>query len=239
MADHGRIVALDLARSVALLCMAIFHFTFDLMMFGLVPAGTVFSGFWPYFARGIAGSFLFLAGVSLWLAHGQGVRWPAARRRLAVVAGAALVVTLATWATMGDAYIRWGILHAIAAASVIGLLFLRAPMILTAAIAAACLAAPFYLRAEVFNTPWLLWLGLATEVPPMMDYEPLLPWLAPLLLGIIAARAMAPLWPRMRANPGPLIRALAWPGRHSLAVYLVHQPVLFGAVWLYTTTLGP
>lgn len=235
----GRIAALDLARTLALACMAVFHFTFDLMLFGHIAAGTVFSGFWPYFARGIAGSFVLLAGVSLWLAHGGGIRWPAFWRRFAVVAGAAVLVTLATWATMGDAYIRWGILHAIAAYSVIGLLFLRAPMPLTAAIAAACIAAPFYLKAEAFNTPWLLWLGLSTEVPPMMDYEPLLPWLGPLLLGVIAARLLAPFWPRMRSDPGALIRALAWPGRHSLAVYLIHQPVLFGGVWVWTNYLAP
>jgi len=234
MADQGRIAALDLARTVALACMVVFHFTFDLMLFGLVPSGTVFQGFWPYFARGIAGSFLFLAGVSLWLAHGEGVRWPAFWRRMAVVAASAALVTVATWATMGDQFIRWGILHAIAAGRVIGVLFLRAPVILTVVVAAACLVAPHYLRDQAFNSPWFLWLGLSTEVPPMMDYEPLLPWLAPVLLGIVAARLMAPVWPRLRGVPGPILRALAWPGQHSLAVYLVHQPVLFGGVWLWT-----
>jgi uncharacterized membrane protein len=234
MADRGRIVVLDLARTGALACMVVFHFTFDLMLFGHVPAGTVFTGFWPYFARGIAGSFLFLAGVSLWLAHDGGIRWPAFWRRVAVVAGAAALVTAATWATMGDAYIRWGILHAIAAYSVIGLLFVRAPVILTATTAAAVIAAPFYLRTEAFNTPWFLWLGLSTDIPPMMDYEPLLPWLGPLLLGIVAARLMAPVWPRLRTQPGPVLNALAWPGRRSLAIYLIHQPVLFGSVWVWT-----
>jgi uncharacterized membrane protein len=27
-------------------------------------------------------------------------------------------------------------------------------------------------------------------------------------------------------------RALRWLGRHSLAVYMVHQPLLLGALWL-------
>ncbi len=233
---QGRIVALDLVRTAALACMVVFHFTFDLMMFGHVPPGTVFQGFWPFFARGIASSFLFLAGVSLWLAHGQAVRWPAFWRRIAVVAGAAALITVATWAGMGDAYIRWGILHAIAAASLIGVVFLQAPLIVTTALAAATFAAPLFLKSEAFNAPWLLWLGLATEVPPMVDYLPLLPWLSPLLVGIIGARLMAQAgaWARMRTTPGPLLSALAWPGKHSLAFYLIHQPVLFSGVWAYT-----
>ena len=228
----GRIEALDLARTFALACMIVFHFTFDLMIFGHVPAGTVFQGFWPYFARGIAGSFLFLAGVSLWLAHGQGVRWPGFWRRFGMLLAAAIVISVTTWAGMGDAWIRWGILHAIAGTSLIGLLFLRAPWMLTLVVAAATFFAPYSLRADGFNSPWLLWVGLSTEVPPMVDYLPVLPWLAPLLVGIVAARWIP--WDKLRTTPTPLTRALGAPGRHGLAVYLIHQPVLFGAVWAYS-----
>ena len=73
---EGRIVALDLARALALVAMAVFHFTFDLELFGLVQPGTTMLPGWRWLAYLTAGSFLFLAGVSLWLAHGQGIRWP-------------------------------------------------------------------------------------------------------------------------------------------------------------------
>lgn len=231
-ASRGRIEALDIARTLALACMVVFHFTFDLMLFGYVAPGTVYQGFWPYFARGIAGSFLFLAGVSLWLAHGRGIRWPGFWRRLGMLVAAALVVSVATWASIGDAWIRWGILHAIAAASLIGLLFLRVPGLLTLALAVVVFLAPQYLRADMFNAEWLLWVGLSTEVPPMVDYLPLAPWLAPLLAGVAVARWVP--WDRLRTTPTPLSRALGWPGQHGLAVYLIHQPVLFGAIWVYT-----
>ncbi|MFN4155953.1 MAG: DUF1624 domain-containing protein [Paracoccaceae bacterium] len=235
-----RIHAIDLARTLALLAMAGYHFTFDLMLFGHLPPGLVFQGPWPYIARAIASAFLFLAGVSLCLAHGQRIRWPAFWRRFAIVAGAAALVTIATYYSMGAQFIRWGILHAIAAGSLIGLLFLRAPVILTVAAAALAFAAPHLGRFDMFNAPQWIWLGLSTEIPPMMDYEPLLPWLCPVLLGIATAKLMtrAAAWDRLRGwQPGGTARALLWPGRHSLVIYLVHQPILFGAVYLFTRYL--
>ena len=233
-----RIAALDHARSLALLGMGIFHFTFDLMLFGYLPPGTVYQGIWPWVARGVASSFLFLAGVSLWLAHGRAIRWPAFWRRFAMVAGAALLVTVATFFTLGAAYIRWGILHMIAAGSLLALPFLRLPVALTLAVAAGAFAAPHLFRAELFNGAFWLWLGLAREVPPMVDYLPILPWLCPLLLGLAFARLAdgAGLWARLAPwQPGRLGQWLAWPGRHSLAIYLLHQPVLFGLIWAFTT----
>ena len=72
----ARIPALDIARSLALVAMVVFHFTFDLELFGyLRPGTTTMPGPWRALAVVTAVSFLFLAGVSLWLAHGRGIRW--------------------------------------------------------------------------------------------------------------------------------------------------------------------
>ncbi len=231
-----RLIALDLARSFALLCMAIFHLAYDLMALGIAPAGLVFSGGWPWFARAIASSFLLMAGLSLWLAQGQGIRWPAFWRRFAVLAGAAALVSLVTYYQMPSAYVRFGILHMIAAGSLIGLVFLRLPLAVVLGAAVAAFVAPRLLSTGAFDHPGLLWLGLQSAVPPMMDYEPVLPWLCPVLLGIAAGRVLgrAGVWPRLAAwQPGRVLRALAWPGRHSLIIYLIHQPLLIGAINLW------
>ena len=231
----GRIVAIDLARGVALAAMAIYHFTWDLELFGYVEAGLTAVGGWKLFARCIASSFLFLAGVSLLLAHGDGIRWNGFGRRFAMVAGAAAVISVATYFTVPEAFIFFGILHEIAAASLLGLLFLRLPAIVTFAVAACVVAAPLYLRADIFNHPSLWWVGLSTIVPRSNDFVPIFPWFGAVLAGIASAKLAKGwgLFDRLRRlGIGRWSVPLGFAGRHSLAVYLVHQPVLIGLVWL-------
>lgn len=230
-----RIGVLDEARGLALIAMASFHFTYDLQMFGFVPRGTVAT--WPFwiYARLIAGSFIFMAGFGLWLAHGRGVRWGPFGRRLAKIAAGAALVTVATYFADRSSYVFFGILHSIALSSVIGLAFLRAPAVVTGLAGCLAVAAPHFLRTGAFDAPLLGWLGLTTYGIRSVDFEPTFPWIAPLLFGIAAAKCAAgrgALDPARYTGPhGPVSAALAWAGRHSLAIYLVHQPVLFGLVW--------
>jgi uncharacterized membrane protein len=231
----GRIVALDLARSAALVAMASYHFTYDLALFGLIPPDVPVTGAFAVYARCIAGSFLFLAGVSLWLAHGRGVQWDKVWRRVLMVGGAAGAITLATWLAMPDRFIFFGILHAITFGSLAGLAFVRRPAV-AAAGAVVVLALWWGVALPLFDRPLLLWVGLGTVFPYTVDYVPMFPWFAAVLAGIAFAglAARAGLWSVLaRWRGGRLARALAWPGRHSLAVYLVHQPVLIGLIWVW------
>ncbi len=234
-----RIAALDMARTVALVGMAAYHFTYDLEMFGYIPPGTAVSGGFAVLARLVAGSFLFLAGVSLSLAHGQGLRWRPFLRRLGVIALAAGFITAATRYAMPDSYIFFGILHSIAFGSVIGLAFLRLPAVLTLLAAAAVVVAKPYLQTGLFDAHWLAWLGLTTWPVRSVDFVPVFPWLAATLAGIAFAKlgASVGLWDRLRGRMGGAVRILGWPGRHSLAIYLIHQPALIGCLWLVTQAL--
>ncbi|MGG7644800.1 heparan-alpha-glucosaminide N-acetyltransferase [Rhodovulum sp. YNF3179] len=230
-----RIIELDIARALALCGMILFHLVWDLEFFGHLPAGTVSSGIWPVFAKVVAGSFLFIAGVSLALAHAEEIRWRAALRRLSVIALAAAAVSVATWIAIPDAFVFFGILHSIAVASLVSMAFLRIPVMLTLVAAAIVLALPMIYSSPVFDAPWLVWTGLAERTPRSVDFEPLFPWLGPCLLGVAFARlaGRAGLWRALR-RPGParpLARRAAWFGRHSLAIYLVHQPILIGLLW--------
>ena len=237
-----RLILIDVARGTALLAMAIYHFTWDLEFFGYVPPGLTTEGGWKLFARLIAGSFLFLVGVSLVLGHGKGIRWPSFARRLLMIAAAALAITIATRFATPDRYIFFGILHCIAVSSILGLAFLRLPPAVTAIAGIAAMLAPYFLASYFFSQNWLLWLGLSTEPVRSNDYVPVLPWFGPVLLGIAAAGAgqarglfewIASIDRRQIAVEKPL----AFAGRHSLAVYLIHQPVLIGLIYLASVVI--
>ncbi|MDM7932529.1 heparan-alpha-glucosaminide N-acetyltransferase [Tabrizicola sp.] len=223
----GRLIVLDLARSLALVGMVVFHFTFDLALFGFVPVDTIYQPFWYYFARMVAGSFLFLSGVSLWLAHGQGIRWMAFWWRFAKIATAAALVTLASFWLVPGGPIHFGILHALAVSGLIALAFLRLPGLVTLAVAAGVFALGWADPSPMFDGLALVWLGLAENRPLMGDYVPLVPWLAPCLAGLALAKLVG-LHHWQGQTPTRLWRIMAFPGQHSLVIYLIHQPILFG-----------
>ncbi|AEG03962.1 heparan-alpha-glucosaminide N-acetyltransferase [Sinorhizobium meliloti] len=235
----NRMVLLDALRGLALVAMALYHFVWDLEFFGYVAAGTAGTGGWRMFARLIASSFLFLAGYSLVLGQLPKLRPRAFAIRFAKIAGAAALISIGTWFAFPQSFIFFGILHAIAAASLVGLLFLKLPAAVSFLAAAVAFAAPLYLRSSFFDMPALWWVGLSETIPRSNDYVPLLPWIAPFLLGLGTAKLLHPLFSARRSRSAgtrkhPWMTPLAFGGRHSLLIYLIHQPLLIAAVYLFS-----
>lgn len=225
-----RFPIIDAARAAALAAMASYHSLWDLGYlrltaenYALTPAGRLA-------AEGIAGTFLMLVGVGLVLMNGRGLRPRPTALRLARIGGAALLVTLGTWIAFPDAFVFFGILHCIALSSVLGLPFLFLPLPLTALAAVAILAAPHLVRAPILDAPELFFLGLGTTVPRTNDYVPLFPWFGLVLAGIVLGRLGLPRLARTRSGTwqpmSGLGRAATFAGRHSLVIYLIHQPAL-------------
>ena len=237
MPQSARIPLIDLARSLALLGMIAFHFSYDLLMFGLIPYDYALTPTFYFHARIVAGSFLLLSGLGLWLAHGQGIRWPAFWRRFAKIAAAAALVSIATRLAMPEFYIYFGILHAIALYSLLGLAALRLPAVITAALAALFIYGSYNWHTEALNAPLLRFVGLGLDPAATMDFEPIFPWFAAVLAGIALGKigSQTGLWAKLAGKPrGQWARVLGWPGQHSLAIYLVHQPILLALVWTYS-----
>ena len=238
--SRPRLPALDAARGLALIAMATYHFSWDLEFFGYLAPGSSTQGFLRIYARLIASSFLFLAGFSLVLAQYPTLRLQPFLRRLGVIIAAAAAISVATYWFTPDSWIFFGILHAIAVSSVIGLLFLKAPLIVTLVAAAVAFTLPAVLRSPSFDAPYFWFLGLSETLPRSNDYVPLLPWIGALLTGIALARFLIDRgrldWiARLPAGP----HWLRWGGRHSLTVYLLHQPVLIAGLFLASYVIPP
>ncbi|MGU3398759.1 heparan-alpha-glucosaminide N-acetyltransferase [Brucellaceae bacterium D45D] len=238
-----RLGRLDIARGVALIAMTIYHFGWDLEFFGYLEPATTAQGGWKLFARCIASSFLFLVGFSLVLAHGRGIRWQPMGKRLLQIVAAAAAISAITYYMSPESFIFFGILHQIALASVLGLLFLRLPPLLTLIIAALVISAPFYARADLFNEPALRFVGLSTLTFRSNDYVPLFPWFGAVLAGIaVAGFAQHYGWLNLLSGgitPRFLQKPLSFIGRHSLAFYLIHQPVLLSLVYVFSLVSPP
>ena len=235
--------AVDVARGVAIAAMIVYHFSWDLSFLKLIETNILELLAWRWFARCIAGSFLFLAGFGLALAHVQGFRRIPFLRRLVKVGGAALAVTLVTFFAFPQSYIFFGILHAIAVSSILALPFLRLHPALMMLAAAFCLAAPHLFTSSALDAPWLDWLGLGILTPLTNDYVPIFPWFGLVLAGAAAGKTLLSRretlsLARWHAKD-PLSRALVWAGRKSLPIYLIHQLVLLALLFGVLQIVGP
>lgn len=219
-----------------------YHFTWDLAHFGFIAAGAPFSPGFRLFSHAIASTFLFLAGVSLVLARREPFEWTRYFVHLARIAAAAGLVTAASAILFPSGLIFFGILHCIVLAIALATPCLFLPPIAALMAAAIVALMPFVLRSTLFDHPALLWVGLGTFAPTSNDYRPFFPWAAPTLLGmgvaLLAARRRVS-QPPQSGQPWATLRLLRFGGRHSLAIYLLHQPVFFAMLWLAASLFPP
>ena len=231
-ADTGaRIGAVDALRGSALLLMFVYHFAFDLRFYGVTSADFEHDFFWLSFRALIVGTFMTLVGVSLCLAERAHATSRHFWRRVAIIAACALLATVASRILFPQTFIYFGILHAIAVSSVLAWPLASRPRT-ALVVGAAVIAAGVFWSHPMFDARPLSWIGFVTKKPATEDYVPLAPWAGFVAMGIAAGhglvrggfRALAPL----AGAPG----WLRWLGRHSLFVYMIHQPILLGALWL-------
>ena len=240
----SRLWEIDALRGVAILMMVLYHLLFDLSALGGYPID-VYTGFWRLEARATASLFITLAGVSLVLSYARALGraapgaslFPKFLRRGLTVFGAGLLVTAGTWLLYPAEVVTFGILHFIGAGIVLAYPFLRLGR-WNLPLGLACLAAGIVLQNQnvALPFPWLLWLGLPPVRYATFDYFPLLPWFGLILLGVwlggllyAGGRRAFPLPDWSGAAP---VRTLSFLGRHSLLIYLIHQPLLMGVLLL-------
>ncbi|GAP37039.1 heparan-alpha-glucosaminide N-acetyltransferase [Piscinibacter sakaiensis] len=232
MPAAARYDRLDALRGAAIVWMVAFHFCFDLAHFGWIAADFRRDPFWTLQRTAIVSLFLLCAGLGQAVAQAQ--RQPVARfwRRWRQIAGCALLVSLGSWWMFPRSYIFFGVLHGMAAMLLAWRLTQRAGPWLWP-LGALAIALPWFVAHPVFDSRWTAWVGLVTRKPVTEDYVPLLPWLGVFWWGAAAGRALLAHRPGWLAGPlaAPL-QPLAGLGRWPLSIYMLHQPLLIGALLL-------
>ena len=225
-----RIWELDALRGLCVLGMILVHLLYNLDAAGIVPM----SGPMHLLQRWGSVAFLLISGICVTLGRRH------IRRGLAVFA-CGLLCTAVT----GGMYllgladrgilIWFGVLHCLGSCMLLWTLFSRLPRWSLALSGLAAAAVGLLMTSMRVDFPWLIFLGLRTPDFASADYFPLLPNLGWFLLGAWLGRLLyrehRSLIPNAPVN-NPLLRALCFIGRHSLIVYLLHQPLLTAVIGL-------
>ena len=234
--EAGRIGLFDAVRGLSVISMVLFHLCYDLRFI----YGHDLRWFAPplqdVWRASISWTFVFVAGCMFPLSRSN-------LRRGLQYAAVALAIFVVTSIASVDTPISFGIIYCMAACTLVAWALSTRRLVPRGPVAAAALAASFVallglphgvvgigpaslsLPDWLYESEWLSWLGLPGPSFSSGDYYPLLPYLMLYLSGAAAGSSWAgrgyPGWARrLRVAPLNLV------GRHALAVYVAHQPVL-------------
>lgn len=221
----NRLVLPDQIRALAVLLMIFFHLSFDLRLLGFIPHLSDWTWLWWWLPRLIVTLFLLTMGLSLYLAHGQQFKPQKYFKRVLQLTVAALLVSLSTYLTFKETWVYFGTLHCIAVCSLLAYPFINRPKL---ALMVGLLILGIDLSGLYSFPFWRL-------PHQSMDYIPPLPWLGSTLLGLFFAPFIKP---HHYLIKGRLSTTLEFLGRHSLVIYLVHQPILLGILMAFKWLLN-
>ena len=238
--QKNRIWELDALRGICILGMIVVHFVFDLNEFA--GLGLTMPGCFNFCQRYGHILFILISGICATLASRS-------FRRGVIVFCAGLLVTGVTLFMVcvlkfnRSLSIFFGILHLLGLCMILFPLFKKLPVWALAVLGAVFLALGVWLtalepvRMDFPSALGLLLgaLGIRTTGFYSGDYFPIFPNLGWFLLGAVlgrtAYRRRESLLPKVNADFF-LLRFFRFCGRHSLWIYLLHQPVLAGLTML-------
>jgi len=198
---------IDATRGTAVVLMVLFNYAFAL---DYLKIYTLTEGwaFWWLFPRLVAGTFIFVAGISLTISYSRSRSWERQVRRGLKIFSLGMLITAATFLLIPEATVWFGILHFIGLSIILSLLFIKTELRYLLVAGVVALTIGIYLNNFVFDFPWLLWLGF-------------------FLIGMAAGKKFYHEGKRQFSlREIKTTKPINFLGRHSLIIYLLHQPVL-------------
>jgi len=237
-----RFIELDILRGFAILFMIVLHLFWDLDYFEILPLNKNF------YSLNIIVPLMFflLVGICQAVNNNKYRNQPnkiylRALQRGLWVLNLGMLLTLLTTICLPDKPIMFGVLHCIGCCIILSVPFLRFKstniLIGTILIITGLLIGIF----STVENPNVLQLAAGFHQSNIgqhtIDYFPILPWLGVCLFGIALGNILYR--ENKRRFPIPDIsqykptKIFSWLGQHSLTIYLIHQPIIAGILFLY------
>lgn len=232
----------DMLRGVAVISMVLYHTAWDLVY--------IFGVRWPWF--GSAGADIWQASIAWTFILLSGFCWALGRHRLRralLVLACAAAISAVTLILMPQNAIRFGILSLLGTGMLVtipldkvfrrvspyvGLVVCGLLFVLTRHVSAGYLGCGEWTLAlpqQWYANDLTAYLGLRYAGFFSTDYVPLLPWLFLYWVGCFAY-LICVRWDMMRYLSSFACPPLEWIGRRALLIYMLHQPLIYGALTL-------
>lgn len=227
---NGRVGIIDAVRGVSILLMVVYHLHIDLYNSRIIGGELLFSPFVDFLQTFFASLFILMSGISCRFSRNN-------LKRGLMMFAAGMVVTLVTYVYDPSMIIRFGILHFLGASAALFALLQKPldkllPSFLAPAVYLALTALTWDIPNHYYPGVRGLWMfGFRAPGFRSADYFPLFPFFFIYLfgtwMGTFIAAGRFPRWFYRLRCP-----VLEWIGRKTIWVYMLHQPLCVGLVWL-------
>lgn len=232
METKHRFIELDIIRGITIIAMIFLHLLWDLDFFQVYPLD---NGIYQI-NKIVAFSFLFIVGICLSITNGRKTPCQQLKRGLWIF-DVGMGLTVITLVFMPDKPILFGVLHCIGLSIILSIpfLYIKKHIVYICAMAGTAITATGLLIGSIITeNPTILQLIIGMHQSDLwkhtIDYFPLLPWFGIVLFGIVIGSVLYKdgkrqfKIPQFIQNKSPAM--VSYLGRHSLTVYLAHQPIL-------------
>lgn len=235
-----RFIELDLARSFAIIGMLFYHILWDLDYFGYMPLD---QNLYAHHTL-VPIAFFLIIGICLSISYDKDTKvfkpWLTRGGKLMAVA---LLISLFTYLIFPGKPIVFGVLHCIAFSIIFSTLFMRFKYF-NIIIASVLISMGLYLKTLPCTMPQVPYLLIGVYPTNIweytIDYFPIFPWFGVCLLGVGIGNILYSAEGRKFKIPQIVLNSrivyhISKVGKHSLKIYLIHQPLIGGTffIWNY------
>ena len=241
-----RFMELDILRGIAIIGMIYLHILWDLDYYGVTPINNEIYKF----QKIVPALFFVLVGICLIVSRNKKIRLPSFDEKKydvhLIVRGLkvfslGMIITTITLLFITDKPIFFGVLHCIGLCIIFSIPFLKLKPSYTFIAGVMIIVLGLSLNLFPMEDPSIMHLAAGIHQADVaaytIDYFPIFPWFGLTLIGVSLGNVLYKDNKRRfrlpdisRYKPAAMF---SWLGKHSLAIYLIHQPVIAGAISLY------